>query len=142
MTVEIRLLGPGETAALDRVADDVFDNPVDPAHTAAFLGDPRNHLWVARDDGVVIGFASALSYVHPDKPWTLWVNEVSVAPSHRRRGIGKELMAALLAHARTLGYAEAWLATEGDNTAARALYRAAGGRETPDIVMAEFTLAP
>ena len=70
----IRLLGPGESAVLDRVADCVFDNPVDPRWAAEFFADPRHHLAVALDGGVVIGMASAVHYVHPDKPPQLWVN--------------------------------------------------------------------
>jgi hypothetical protein len=72
----IRLLGPGEAAVLDRVAEGVFDNPVGPRWAAEFFADPRHHLAVALDGGVVIGMASAVHYVHPDKPPQLWVNEV------------------------------------------------------------------
>jgi hypothetical protein len=35
----IRLLGPGESAALDRVAEGVFANPVDPRRAAEFFAD-------------------------------------------------------------------------------------------------------
>jgi hypothetical protein len=50
------------------VAAEVFDNPIDADLTAEFLGDARHHLAVAIDDGLVVGFASAIHYVHPDKP--------------------------------------------------------------------------
>src|SRR4051812_23895816 len=125
-TIKIRLLGPTEAHVLDRVRDDVFDEPVDPRWCAAFFADARHHLIVALDDGWVVGMVTAVDYVHPDKAPQLWINEIGVAESHRRRGIGRRLLDAMLAHGRTLGCTEAWLGTEDTNVAAQALYRSAG----------------
>ena len=134
--IEVRLVGPADGALLDRVADGVFDGPVDPRWSAAFLADPRHHLVVALDGGVVVGMASGLDYVHPDKAPQLWINEVGVAPSYHRRGIARRLMEAMLAHGRALGCTEAWLGTEEDNLAARALYEATGGVAEPFVLYA------
>jgi ribosomal protein S18 acetylase RimI-like enzyme len=125
----IRLLGPGDVAVLDNVADDVFDEDISPRWTAEFLGDPRHHIVVALLGNQVIGMASAVHYVHPDKPPELWVNEIGVTPAYRQRGIGKQLMAALFSRGRELGCTEAWLGTEESNTAARRLYASVGGAE-------------
>jgi aminoglycoside 6'-N-acetyltransferase I len=141
MSVIIRLLGPGDADVLGRVAADVFDSPVDPRWAHAFLADPRHHMFVALDDGLVVGMASAVDYVHPDKAPQLWINEVGVAPTHRRRGIGRRLLDALLAHGRTLGCTEAWLGTEEDNVPARGLYERAGGA-AERFVLYSFPLAP
>ena len=135
----IRLLGPADAPLLDRVAPGVFDNPIDPRRTAEFLADARHHMVVASIDGQVVGMASAVHYVHPDKPPELWVNEIGVAPAHQRQGIGKRLLRALFAHGRTLGCTEAWLGTEMTNFAARRLYAAAGGEEAP-MVYVTFSL--
>ena len=131
--VSIRVLGPSDADVLNDVAPDVFDQAVDPRWSAAFFADPRHHLAVALIGAQVVGMASAVHYVHPDKPPELWINEVGVSLLHRRQGIGKRLMAALLAHGRTLGCTEAWLGTEPDNVAARRLYAAAGGSEEPMV---------
>ena len=130
---EIRLLGPGDETVLERLDSDVFDHALDPASTTEFLNDPRHHLAVAIVDGVVIGMASGIHYVHPDKPPALFVAETGVAEPFRRRGIAKALMAALLEHARGLGCREAWVATEPDNTAAQALYASSGGVREDDL---------
>lgn len=138
--IEVRLLGPDDAAVLLRVADDVFDNPVDPDLASEHLADPRHHLAVAIDDGTVVGMATALHHVHPDKPPELWVAEVGVAPSHRQRGLGRSLLAVLFEHGHALGCREAWVLTDSDNAAARALYRSVGGREEPPPVMLTFSL--
>ena len=125
------MLGPADAPVLGRVADGVFDNPLDARWCAEFLGDPRHHLAVAMADGLVVGMASAVHYVHPDKPPELWVNEVGVAPTHQREGIGRKLLAELFAHGRALGCSQAWLGTEESNVAARRLYGSVGGEEAP-----------
>ena len=141
MTVEIRLLGPDDRGVLERVAPGVFDHPVEPRWADTFLADPRHHLVVARDDGIVVGMVSALDYVHPDKAPQLWINEVGVAATHRRQGVGLRMLRAMLAHGRALGCTEAWVGTEQDNVAARALYERAGGTPEPSLLY-EFPLAP
>lgn len=83
----------------------------------------------------MVGFVSGLHYIHPDKPAELWINEVSVAVSHRRRGLGKAMLAAMMARARELGCREAWVLTEAPNAAARALYRTAGGAESEALMV-------
>jgi aminoglycoside 6'-N-acetyltransferase I len=135
MAVEISLLRAGDEHVLDRVADGVFDGPVDNALRSDFLSDPRHHLSIGIEDGVVVGFASAVHYVHPDKPPQLWINEVAVSPAHQRRGIARAVVAALLSLGRELGCTEAWVLTDEENAAARALYRSAGGTETAHLMV-------
>lgn len=129
----IRILGPEDAHVFEHMAPDVFDNAIDARWAAEFLGDPRHHLAVAIDGEEVVGMASAVHYVHPDKGPELWINEVGVTPSHHRMGVGKRLMQALFEHGRTLGCTEAWVLTEHDNTAARALYGSVGGQEASTV---------
>jgi GNAT superfamily N-acetyltransferase len=125
---------------LDRVAPDVFDAPIDDRWSAEFFRDPRHHLAVAVENGVVVGFASGVRYVHPDKPPELWINEVGVAPTHQNRGLGRRLLAALLDHGAALGCVQAWVLTDTGNLPARRMYAAAGGREAEPALMFEFPL--
>jgi len=140
-TFTIRILGPEDASLLERVAPDVFDNEVDPHWTAEFLADTRHHLAVAVAGDQVVGMASAVHYVHPDKAPELWVNEVGVAPTHQGMGIGRQLLEALFERARALGCRGAWLGTEWENIPARRLYAAVGGTESP-MVMVSFRLTP
>ena len=142
MAVDIKLLGPRDAGVLAKVAPDVFDDPIDAGRADAFLADPRCHLAVAVEDGRVVGFASAVHYVHPDKPRPeLWINEIGVAATHRGRGLGTRLLRAVFAVARGLGCAKAWVLTDRANTAAMRLYAAAGSTEAPtDHVMFTFKL--
>jgi ribosomal protein S18 acetylase RimI-like enzyme len=131
-TIDIRLLGTSDAHVLDNVAPDVFDRPIDPRWTREFLADNRHHVVVALDGDLVVGFASAVHYVHPDNGPDLWINELGVAPTHQGRGIGRQVMAAILARGRALGCGEAWVGTEETNAAARKLYHSSGGVEDED----------
>ena len=137
---DIRMLTSADEWVLRDVAEGVFDNPVDRTLISEFLGDPRHHMSVAIEGGTVVGFASAVHYVHPDKPTELWINEVGVAPAFQRKGLAKTILQTLLSHARSLGCSEAWVLTDEDNAPARALYKSAGGHETPRSVMVTFAL--
>jgi len=127
--ISIHTITAANASLLDRVDDDVFDNKVQPGLLQAFLANPANLLVVAVVNGEVIGMASGIAYVHPDKALQLFVNEVGVSQRFHRQGIGRELVEALLQRGRELGCYEAWVATEVDNIAARGLYSATGGKE-------------
>jgi aminoglycoside 6'-N-acetyltransferase I len=77
---------------------------------------------------VIIGMASAVHYINPDKAPQLFINEVGVSPHFRGQGLGRRLVAELLRVARSKGCTEAWVLTDAENAAARAMYAAAGGQ--------------
>lgn len=136
--MRLKVLGPGDGAALGNVAPDVFDERVRADLVEEFLDDPRHHVAVALDGDLVVGFASAVHYVHPDKDPELWINEVGVAPTHQGRGMGRALMQELLALGRGLGCVAAWVLTERDNVPALRLYASVGGKE-PAVETVLFT---
>jgi ribosomal protein S18 acetylase RimI-like enzyme len=140
VTINYRLADSGDAAFFEQVADGVFDKPVDPKLLTEFLSDQRHHIAVADDDGIIVGFVSAVDYLHPDKVAQLWLNEVGVAPSYQGRGIGKALMELMIDHARSLGCSEAWVLTDANNEAANAVYRASGGTPS-DQIMYSFPLS-
>jgi aminoglycoside 6'-N-acetyltransferase I len=126
---------------LHNVASDVFDNPINPGLAAEFLHDDHYHLAVALNGDVVVGFASGVTYVHPDKPLELWINEVSVASSHRNQGIGKQVIRAVFEACGAMGCREAWVLTDQSNAAAKRLYESIGGVEAPgETIMYSFVL--
>ena len=129
------------SGVLGRVAPGVFDNEVDPTLVREFLDDQRHHLVVALSDEWVVGMASAVHYMHPDKPAELWINEIGVAEAYRGQGIGRRLLHALLARGSEVGCRSAWVLTEESNDGAIGLYEGVGGkRAAPDPVMFEFRL--
>ena len=132
MAIEVKVLRSGDEKVLMNVAAEVFDNAINPEFTREFLEDKRHHIAVAIDDGVVVAFASGVHYIHPDKPPELWVNEVAVAPTHRRRGLGKAVMRALLDAGRANKCVVAWVLTDRYNAAALRLYTSIGGIEGAD----------
>lgn len=122
MNVEIRRLRPGDDALVMQVAADVFDEPVRPDRLTAYLASPGHFMIVAVADGIVVGQCAAVIHRHPDKVSELYIDEVGVAPPFQRQGIARRMLDAMFALGREHGCKEAWVGTEPDNLAARALY--------------------
>jgi ribosomal protein S18 acetylase RimI-like enzyme len=122
MKVEIRRLLTGDDALVMQVAEDVFDEPVRADRLAAYLASPGHFMIVALADGVVVGQCAAIIHRHPDKVSELYIDEVGVSPAFQRQGIARKMLDAMFAIGREHGCEEAWVGTEPDNVAARALY--------------------
>ena len=125
------VLGRGDA---DKVmaAGSLFDNPPVRDATERFLAEPGHHLLVAYDAAVPVGFISGVETVHPDKGVEMFLYELSVADSHRRRGIGGELVRRLADIARARGCYGMWVGTEPTNLAALATYQGTGAIRDED----------
>ena len=81
------------------------------------LQDDPDGLWVAEDEGQILGFA--FSWVSGD----LWfLAELFVSPGHQGRGIGNELLKRTLEHAQKAGTTNKALITFTFNTVSQGLY--------------------
>ena len=117
-------------------APELFDDPPRREATRRFLEEPTHHLAIAYVEGRPSGFVSGVETTHPDKGTEMFLYELGVDEAFRRRGIGRSLVAALAERARALGCVGMWVATEPDNSAAIATYRAAGaGTPEPNVVL-------
>jgi L-amino acid N-acyltransferase YncA len=86
----------------------------------------QHPITVAVDEGTVVGFGS-LSVYNKREGYRFSVeNTVYVHPEHHRRGIGRALLADLIARARALGHRNIIASVSGDQDASIALHRAAG----------------
>jgi ribosomal protein S18 acetylase RimI-like enzyme len=119
----IRRIGPADAAALEAIAPEVFDEPVQHHRLQEYLAAPGHLMLLAVDGDLVVGQCAAVVHRHPDKPTELYIDELGTASTHRRLGIGRALLKAMFAWGRELGCEEAWLGTEPDNDPANALYR-------------------
>lgn len=136
--IALRFLGPEDAGLILATPEGLFDRRPDPEQTAAFLASPDHRIAVALAEGRIVSFASGQRMLHPDKPPAFFINEVGTAEAWRRQGLASTVVTALVAAARAMGCQGIWLATEGDNAAARALYRALGAGETQDVVVFDW----
>lgn len=99
-----------------------FHRPWTRAEYERELADPaRCFLFVARIDGATVAYCSfwrIFDEVH--------VNNFAVHPAWRRRGVGRALLAHVLAEAAAMGAPHATLEVRASNAAAIALYEAGG----------------
>jgi ribosomal protein S18 acetylase RimI-like enzyme len=134
--ISIRRLVPGDENVVRQLAS--YEGPGDPE---GLLADVRTLMLVAFDGELLVGFVLAheLPRRHGDRS-KLFVYEVDVAESHRRRGIGSELLARLAELARGRGIRIGFVLTDEDNVPASALYRSAGASARA-VVECEFSYA-
>lgn len=96
---------------------------------------PRGGVWLARLDGTGVGCVA----LRPLAEDVAEVKRMFVHDRWRGRGVGRALMEAVIAGARTRGYSTLRLGTLDDMTAAQALYASLGftpiGRYRPDELM-------
>jgi ribosomal protein S18 acetylase RimI-like enzyme len=122
MTLEIKQLGPGDEAILERVATDVFDEMIDPYYLRNYLSQTNHHMIVAIKDDEVVGQIRAVVHKHPDRADELYVDNLGVTPNMQRQGVATKLLDAMFELGRALGCEEAWLATESNNSQAKGFY--------------------
>lgn len=138
MDLEIFRITRDNAACLDRVDPEIFDAEIDPDRVVAFVAAENHVMFVARLDGVVLGQIRAMIHLQPDGPNQLYIDNLGVAPSHRRRGVATRLLREALLWGGSRGCGDAWVATEPDNEAARSLYRRFKGE--PEQAAAYFQI--
>ncbi len=128
--------------AICEIGIDLFDHDIKEDRLTEFLNDSRHHMIIAYHDDNIVGMASGFHYIHPDKDPQMFINEVGVVDEYQNRGIGRELVRSLCAHAKTLKCTEAWIGTEQSNEPARKCYLAADGIEDEEpFVLINFEIA-
>lgn len=84
---------------------------------------PHTTYLVAFENDQIVGYAGLSKVASSDSSD---IQTIAVASSHRRTGIGRELMNRLIAKASSLGAATLWLEVREDRPAPRALYESLG----------------
>ncbi len=127
MTILIRRLTSADAPVAQLVVARFHRSAVSAAYLDRYLANPSNHLLVAELDGQVVGFLSArrLDRLHRETT-QFFIDEIEVDEAYRRRGIGAQLVGAVLDLARVDGI-EVFVLTNEANRPAVRLYENLGG---------------
>jgi len=145
MPARLRAAGPDDAATIHGLIVDLATYEREPDAVVVTIDQLREQLAAARppfecllaedDDGAAVGFAL---YFHNYSTWRgrpgLYLEDLFVAPSHRGRGLGKQLLVRLAQIAVERGCARMEWAVLDWNTPAIAFYERLGAR-----AMAEWT---
>jgi len=123
MAWSITHISTKNSALLTKVAIDVFDNEISPKHLKQYLAQSGHKLIVAEKNGLVVGQIRGMIHFQPDEPAHLYIDNLGVAPTHRRQGIARALFTALTSWAKAKGCRSFWVATECDNDEGIGFYR-------------------
>ena len=136
LNVAVRRLGPDDALlgvnAIQRLkAPDGYPTP-SAAYLSRFLSRPENVLIVAIDSGVPVGYMVAYLLDRVDRDQQMmFFYEIEVTPSHRRRGIGQQLIGELKSICRVNDVMKMWVPTGRSNVAATRLYARTGAVPLP-----------
>lgn len=131
--VRLRLMRAADVPAVARIERAVFGAEAWPRGAFAYLCEvfsasvpPRGRLWVVEgDDGRILGYAGIeLSALGGEAD----IINVAADPAHRRRGVGRRLLAAVATYSRQRHVSLLWLRVRAGNRSARAFYRRCGFR--------------
>ena len=123
-TLRLRGLREHPDAFTSSYEEDV-DKPL--AATEARLGaDSGTTMWGAFVDGALVGGIGLVREPRRKGRHKADIVAMYVQPEHARRGIGRALLAAAIAHARAAGIEQLALTVTLGNAAARRLYASAG----------------
>lgn len=93
------------------------------------------HVIVALENKRLIGGLTAYEMTMFKRETTeMFLYEIEVEKSHRQKGVGKALIEFLKQICDEKGIVEMFVGTEKDNSAARSLYAATGGKADEDSV--------
>ncbi|MEO7617723.1 MAG: GNAT family N-acetyltransferase [Candidatus Saccharibacteria bacterium] len=87
-----------------------------------FLKSEDRYYLIASIGTEIVGAIHGYKLLHPTGVTYMYIDEVDTMANHRRKGIAKAMMVSVLELAKDWGCAQAWLGTEHDNEAAKALY--------------------
>ena len=127
MDITVRRLRAGDEEPVREVAQWLKGADMPSDRAAAFLANDANYPIVAEVSGKIIGVVLAYRLDRIDDPsGQLFVYDVEVAESHRRRRVGRALMGHVRDVVEREQLKEAFVLTTRDNPAAMALYSSTG----------------
>lgn len=120
MSVQLRQAMPSDQALCLSLLHDADE---DDARTLVAMADPASTTYLAEDESGVIG-AAMLRWDHSDAE----IDYIAVAADRRGRGLGKQMIAALVAEARSRGTTALLVGTANSSLGNIAFYQKCGFR--------------
>ena len=97
----------------------------------SMMENPAVRAWIAEAEGLAAGYVLAVTYDRPESPFCsrrvyCEIDQISVSPEFRKRGLAKALVERVLAEARSSGIRDIELNSWSFNTEAHDTFRALG----------------
>jgi ribosomal protein S18 acetylase RimI-like enzyme len=128
---EIRRANENDVSRLMPLAEELMHGTVTDEERLSILKsalkDPDYELWIAEANGEIVGFIDLWTihdFCHGGK--LSFIQNLYVAPKHRRLGVGSKLLQKIVERAEEMGVLEIHVVTEFDNKPAIQLYKKHG----------------
>lgn len=126
MIYELHTCTPQQAEQIEALMHVLSEHPAFSAATlSATLSSPLSHLFVAEEDGQIVGCAT-LCVFHSPTGSKASVEDVVVLPAYQGRHLGRALMETIIDVARQYAPITVQLTSRPSRTAARSLYQSMG----------------
>ncbi len=137
--IQLQRVDVAEVEALVRMTAQIFGKQEPLEKFLVRLAEPESRYFFAGAEGTRVGQIGVV-----DKGDGTYIRGVGILPEHRRRGFGRQLLAAVLTLLRAEGQTRFALDVATENPSALSIYKACGFRETTiydyfDVSLAEET---
>ena len=123
--IRLQRVDVAEVEALVRMTAQIFGKQEPLEKFLVRLAEPESRYFFAGAEGTRVGQIGVV-----DKGDGIYIRGVGILPEHRRRGLGRQLLAAVLTLLRAEGQTRFALDVATENPAALSIYKACGFRET------------
>ncbi len=122
-----RLFQPGDFPPLYAIEGACFMPPLrfGRRYMRELIESPTSATWIAEEEGCLVGFAIVDWTIENDET-IAYIQTIEVSPTHRRRGIGLQILKCVEASAIGAGASSVWLHVDAENAPAISLYGAHG----------------
>ena len=123
--VQLQRVDVAEVEVLVRMTAQIFGKQEPLEKFLVRLAEPASRYFFAGAEGTRVGQIGVV-----DKGDGIYIRGVGILPEHRRRGLGRQLLAAVLTLLRAEGQTRFALDVATENPSALSIYKACGFRET------------
>ena len=123
--IQLQRVDVAEVEALVRMTAQIFGKQEPLEKFLVRLAEPESRYFFAGAEGTRVGQIGVV-----DKGDGIYIRGVGILPEHRRRGLGRQLLAAVLTLLRAEGQTRFALDVATENPSALSIYKACGFRET------------
>lgn len=123
--IQLQRVDVAEVEVLVRMTAQIFGKQEPLEKFLVRLAEPESRYFFAGAEGTRVGQIGVV-----DKGDGIYIRGVGILPEHRRRGLGRQLLAAVLTLLRAEGQTRFALDVATENPAALSIYKSCGFRET------------
>ncbi len=132
--MEYKLLEKQDVKLMKSFVDDK-NTKYDEVSLNTFLEEKNTYGYIAKENGMIVGFAFGYVLVKPDGIKDFYLHAIDIMDGYQNHGYGTKLIKYINSHSKSIGCRKMFLITNKSNVSACRCYEKAGGNTTNDDIV-------